>query len=122
MTAAGSSEPEAPRRLRGRDTTLSQPGSLRSDPGEGEVEMPVSISSTPNPNAVKFTVGVDVGGPKSFVSGGEIDDPVAASLAALPGVASVFMSSDFVTLSKLPDAAWDPIIEEALPILEARFG
>ena len=28
--------------------------------------MPVTIESTPNPNALKFTVGVDVGGPKTF--------------------------------------------------------
>jgi len=84
--------------------------------------MPVTISATPNPNAVKFTVGVDVGGPKSFASGREVDDPVAAALVEVPGVASVFMSADFVTVSKLPDAAWDPIVAAARDILDAHFG
>ncbi len=84
--------------------------------------MPVTISATPNPNAVKFTVGVDVGGPKSFVPGREVDDPVAAALVEVPGVASVFMSADFVTVSKLPDAAWDPIVAAARDILDAHFG
>jgi hypothetical protein len=83
--------------------------------------MPVTISATPNPNAVKFTVGVDVGGPKSFVPGAGGDDPVAAALVDLPGVASVFMSADFVTVSKLPDADWDPIVVAAREILEAHF-
>jgi len=75
--------------------------------------MPVTISATPNPNA---------GGPKSFVPGREVDDPVAAALVEVPGVASVFMSADFVTVSKLPDAAWDPIVAAARDILDAHFG
>lgn len=84
--------------------------------------MPVTIAATPNPNALKFTVGVDVGGPKTFVAGGEVDDPVAAELLALEGVTSVFMTADFVTLSKLPDVAWDLIAEPAQAILETGFA
>jgi hypothetical protein len=83
--------------------------------------MPVTISATPNPNAVKFTVGVDVGGPTSFVPGAEVDDPVAAALVEVPGVTSVFMSADFVTISKLPNAEWDPIVAAAREILEGHF-
>ncbi len=83
--------------------------------------MPVAVSSTPNPNAAKFTVGKPVGGPTTFVPNQPTDDPLGAALLALPGVASVFMTADFVTLNKLPDAAWELIIDPAKEILENHF-
>jgi hypothetical protein len=84
--------------------------------------MPVQVSNTPNPNALKFTVGVDVGGPATFVAGGDIEDGTAAALVAIDGVTSVFMTADFVTLSKAPDASWDVIAPVATQLLEERFG
>ena len=84
--------------------------------------MPVMIENTPNPNALKFTVGRDVGGPKTFVAGQDTDDALAQALLALDGVTSIFMTSDFVTLSKTPEAAWEPIADEARGILESHFG
>lgn len=84
--------------------------------------MPVTVSSTPNPNAVKFTVGVDVGGPTTFVPSQPTEDALGQALLSLPGVASVFMSADFVTLNKLPDASWDPVIGPAQEILESHFA
>ncbi len=83
--------------------------------------MPVHVSPTPNPNALKYEVGVEVGGPKAFAAGKEADDPIAAAILELPGVTSVFMSADFVTVSKQPDAAWDGIALEAKAILEQHF-
>ena len=83
--------------------------------------MPVTIEPTPNPNALKFSVGQDVGGPKTFVAGQDIDDPTAAALVALDGVMSVFMTADFVTLTKAPDADWNAIAPSAQEILEAAF-
>ncbi len=84
--------------------------------------MPVSVSSTPNPNAVKFTVGVPVGGPTTYVPSQPTDDPLGAALLGLAGIASVFMTADFVTINKLPDAAWEAIIEPAQQILETHFA
>jgi hypothetical protein len=84
--------------------------------------MAVEIAPTPNPNALKFTVGHDVGGPKTFVAGRDVDDPMASALLALEGVTSVFMTADFVTLSKGPDATWDTIADDAKRILEHHFG
>lgn len=83
--------------------------------------MPVTIEGTPNPNALKFTVGVDVGGPKTFVAGQETDDPVAGALLALVGVTSIFMTADFVTLSKSPTADWESIAPAAQEILEEHY-
>jgi len=70
----------------------------------------VTFSETPNPEAGKFTVG------RTLVegrSGRTVDsaaaasgDPVAARLLAEPGVRSIFMVADFVTVTKEPGAAW----------------
>ncbi|HEX5631453.1 MAG TPA: NifU N-terminal domain-containing protein [Acidimicrobiia bacterium] len=84
--------------------------------------MPVIVSQTPNPNALKFTVGALFDAPKSFAAGKPTDDPVAAPLLAIAGVTSVFMSADFVTLTKDPEAFWDEIVPEAIGVLEITFG
>jgi hypothetical protein len=84
--------------------------------------MPVSISNTPNPNALKFTVGRDVGGPKTYVAGKDDGDPLAAALLGIDGVASIFMTADFVTLTKMPDADWDSIAPSARAVLEQQFA
>ncbi|MFH1330635.1 MAG: NifU N-terminal domain-containing protein [Actinomycetota bacterium] len=84
--------------------------------------MAVVIQPTPNPNALKFVVGGHVATPTSYIAGRPADHPAAAALLALPGVASVFMSADFVTLSKTPDAFWDEITPAARRILEEHFS
>ena len=83
--------------------------------------MPVRIENTPNPNALKFTVGIDVGGPKTFVPTQATDDPMANALFQLEGVTSVFMTADFVTLTKAPGADWGSIAPTAHAIIEAEF-
>ena len=84
--------------------------------------MPVSVAPTPNPNAAKFSVGEAVGGPATFVAGSNPEDPMAAGLLGIVGVTSIFMTADFVTISKAPDTPWESIIPEATEILESRFG
>jgi hypothetical protein len=84
--------------------------------------MAIRVEATPNPNALKFTVGQDVGEPKTYVSGGEEGDPLARDLLALDGVTSIFMTADFVTLSKTPEADWSLIAPQAEEILERHFG
>ena len=83
--------------------------------------MPVVISNTPNPNALKFTVGADVGGPLTYAAGSDPDDPMAAELLAIEGVTSLFATADFITLSKTPDAPWEPIAAAAQDILARYF-
>lgn len=84
--------------------------------------MVITISPTPNPNALKFEVGKDVGGPKTFAAGQETDDPMAIELLGLPGVTSVFLSADFVTVTKGPDGTWDEIAEAAKRIIGEQFA
>lgn len=84
--------------------------------------MPVQPEPTPNPNATKFTVGTPVGGPGTYVKGSEPDEDFATELLAIDGVASVFFTADFVTISKTPSATWDSIVPQATAILESHFG
>lgn len=80
------------------------------------------VEMTPNPNALKFTVGVDVGGPKTFTPETADGDPLAAALLQLTAVISVFMTADFVTLTKSDDGNWDLIAPEAEAVLIEHFG
>lgn len=84
--------------------------------------MPVIPSNTPNPNALKFTVDATFDTPVAFSAMQSTDDPVAAPLLAIEGVVSVFMSADFVTLTKTPDGDWSAIAPQAVRILEGIYG
>jgi len=84
--------------------------------------MTVTVSPSPNPNAMRFSVGSPVGGPTTHVKGSEPAETFARDLLALPGVTSIFMSADFVTISKTPDVDWGAIVPEATAILETEFS
>lgn len=84
--------------------------------------MPVQPEPTPNPNAMKFTVGAPVGGPSTHTPANPTDDPVASQLLALDGVTSVFMTADFVTLSKSAEGDWGSLVPAATEILERHYG
>lgn len=84
--------------------------------------MAIGIDRTPNPNALKFTVGKPVGGPVTYTEANAGESPLAEALLAIPGVISMFMTADFVTLTKTGDAAWSEIEGAAVAALEAHFG
>ena len=69
-------------------------------------------SSTPNPDATKFTLDVRL---EAMFNATDADQaaaiPFAAAVFAAGGVASVFGVNDFVTITRQPGADWAPIIE-----------
>ena len=83
--------------------------------------MPIATTPTPNPNALKFTVGVPIGGPGTVVKGAASEDACAAERVALDGVTIGVFTADFVTISKSAEASWDQITQEATAILESHF-
>jgi hypothetical protein len=83
--------------------------------------MAVSVDHTPNPNAMKFTVGVPVGGPATHTADSAPGDPTISGLLAIDGVVSLFMTADFITLTKAPDATWEAITSTAVEILESAY-
>ena len=83
--------------------------------------MSITPQRTPNPNALKFGLGVEVGGPRSYVAANASDDPVAQELLLIDGVTGVFMTADFVTVSKAPEGDWSVIAPLVQAVLELRF-
>lgn len=83
--------------------------------------MPVRSDPTPNPNAMKFSVGSPVGGPGTYVKGSEPDEGFIVDLLAIDDVDSVFFTADFVTISKTPTGSWGTIAPSATAILESHF-
>jgi hypothetical protein len=69
------------------------------------------IQPTPNPNAAKFVLDRPVSdAPTSFFNASAAKDhPLAAKLFAIPGVSSLLLLGDFITVNKAPDADWDEI-------------
>jgi hypothetical protein len=76
---------------------------------------------TPNPNAMKLVVGREIGVTGTGPQGGETDVAFAAELLGVEGVASIFFTADFVTITRAPSVEWDAILTEAVPILERAF-
>jgi hypothetical protein len=69
-----------------------------------------NVSTTPNPDAMKFTV--DRRFDEMFTVATEADagsNPFAAAVFAAGGVASVFGTADFVTITRSADGDWDAI-------------
>lgn len=84
--------------------------------------MPVHPQPTPNPNAMKFTVGAPVGGPVTYRAGQDVAHPLAAAILATEGVTSVFWTADFVTVSKDEGSEWSSIQPGVTLALEKYFA
>jgi hypothetical protein len=84
-------------------------------------EPAIRAERTPNPNAMKFSLDCTV---QEGTRGLTFSDPLQAALSPLarrlfqvPGVASVFLLKDFVTVTRSEDVPWEslaPAVEAAL--------
>lgn len=81
----------------------------------------IRTEPTPNPNSLKFSTRDGTfldGGVAAFATAQEAaDDPLAHALFELDGVDDVFVTPQFVTVSKSDDAEWgalSPQIENVL--------
>jgi hypothetical protein len=71
----------------------------------------LATSTTPNPDAMKFTLDVRVEGMVNARTSSEAAvDPLTAAVLALPGVAAVFRTADFLTVTREPSASWDDLV------------
>jgi hypothetical protein len=67
-------------------------------------------SPTPNPDATKYTLDVTFDEMVTFTSADDAaGNPFAAAVLAAPGVASLFATADFVTVTRASGADWEPI-------------
>ena len=70
-----------------------------------------AVSTTPNPDAMKFTLDVKLPGMVNVSSAADAATPFEREVLAVPGVANLFGVNDFVTVTRVPGSEWEPIIE-----------
>lgn len=86
--------------------------------------MTVRTERTPNPNSLKYNLGKTIlpGASANFpTSEGAARSPLAVRLFAVKGVVSVFIGSDFITITKEEETSWGVINEGVAPALEKFF-
>jgi hypothetical protein len=68
-------------------------------------------STTPNPNAMKFSLDVKLPGTLNLANAdAAAGNPFAAAVFAVEGVQSLFGVNDFVTVTRKAGADWETII------------
>jgi hypothetical protein len=76
---------------------------------------------TPNPNSLKFTTDAGPfldGGMAAYTSAEEAEEaPLARALFAISGVEDVFVTPQFITVSKAPDTDWTAVKPDVEAIL-----
>lgn len=85
----------------------------------------VTYQPTPNPNSMKFTLNRQVveSGSESYMDADAAkESPVAAALFKLEGVASVFMLGNFISVNKVPEAAWEQLVPQVEETLRSHFA
>ena len=72
-----------------------------------------SPSPTPNPNALRFALDVSLPDTVSASSVADAGgDAFLTAVLSIDGVASVFGTADFVTVTRKPGGDWDVIVPE----------
>ncbi|PZW41052.1 modular FeS cluster scaffolding protein NifU [Humitalea rosea] len=85
----------------------------------------IETEATPNPATLKFLPGEAVmgeGGTADFTSAATAGrSPLAERLFTLPGVARVFLGSDFVTVTKAGDGDWQGLRPQVLGAIMEHY-
>ena len=88
----------------------------------GNTIVSIYTEMTPNPETMKFVAnkllypGKSIDFPEESTAG---PSPLAKELFAFPFIRSVFIASNFVTLTKTPDTQWDDVIPPIREFLKA---
>lgn len=81
--------------------------------------------ATPNPNAVKFTLDRPSTDKRTETFRDGIDpaeSPLGARIFGLGGVTNVFMTANFVSVTKLPGEDWDVLAPRVIDAIREYFG
>ena len=85
----------------------------------------ITAEPTPNPAALKFTLDrpSTAGRPETFKEGStEEDSALGARIFALGGVTNVFLTADFVSVTKADGEDWDTLAERVVATIQEHFG
>ena len=94
----------------GRQRVYGQPMDGAGRAGTVGIVANAQPSSTPNPNALKFTLDTTLPAMINVGSAEEATSSFERAVFAAPGVVNLFGVNDFVTVTRAPGADWDPII------------
>ena len=86
---------------------------------------PVKVESTPNPDSLKFTAqgasfSEEVLSFDSLEAAG--DHELARALLQIDDVHDVFVTPQFVTVTKASDRSWEDLLPEVRPLIESHAG
>ena len=84
----------------------------------------VSVSTTPNENAMKYTLNCNSieSGHKTYANAEVAEDsPVAKALFAIDGVTQVFLMADFISVTKKPEAKWNSLEAPIIDAIKASY-
>lgn len=84
----------------------------------------IQTETTPNPDSLKFLPGVTVfeGGVVSFQRGEDVSrSPLAHRLFGIEGIETVFLTPDYITLTKSADVDWIHLKPSALATIMEHF-
>lgn len=85
----------------------------------------VTPEGTPNPNAVKFTLDRPATDRRSetFRAGSDPEaSPLGHRIFQIDGVTNVFLTANFVSVTKEDGVDWDEIIPAVIEAIEAHFA
>jgi hypothetical protein len=78
-------------------------------------------STTPNPNAMKFTLDRTLPEMFDLASAEQATTPFQQAVFAIPGVAGLFGVNDFVTVTRVADAEWGPLVAAVVAAAEEHL-
>ena len=84
----------------------------------------VSISTTPNENAMKYTLNCNSieSGHKTYSNAKAAEEsPLAKALFAIDGVSQVFLMADFISVTKKPEAIWSNLEASILEAIKSSY-
>jgi len=85
----------------------------------------VMVEPTPNPNSMKFTLNraVSEGKGLSFMNAEQAEaSPLARRLFEIPGVKSIFMLNNFITVGRDPAVDWSAIVGEVEAAIRDHYA
>lgn len=104
---------------------LASSETLYPDSNERNPLVAVTPQPTPNPKALKFQLDRPATDRRTetFRAGSAPDDsPLGAAIFALGGIANVFLTADFVSVTLDDSAHWDDKLPQVVAAIESHFG
>ncbi len=84
----------------------------------------VQTLNTPNPNSLKFLPGekVSLSGPIEFTDKAQSKNDLVRNILSVSGVSGVFLSDDFLSVSKNSDKNWEDIKHIIISLINEYYS